>query len=87
MLDEAEFEILMAKLDAHTNPGEFAKIDTDNSGSIEVSTALVSDHNSDGCSDEVLTDGDGFIKLSEFVAYFETRAFRAPDAPPATPYL
>jgi hypothetical protein len=28
MLDEAEFEILMAKLDAHTNPGEFAKIDT-----------------------------------------------------------
>jgi hypothetical protein len=52
-----------------------------------VSTALVSDHNSDGCSDEVLTDGDGFIKLSEFVAYFETRAFRAPDAPPATPYM
>ena len=36
MLDEAEFEILMAKLDIHTRPGDFARIDNNSSGSIEL---------------------------------------------------
>ena len=46
MLDEAEFEVLMAKLDIHSRPGEFARIDS---------------------------DGNGFIELSEFVEFFETK--------------